>query len=186
MTNLISTILIVVAVSFVMRKLYSSSKQTPQLNAGGDKILRYPKVYAIIGYGGITFSLFIALMGFFFNSGPDKGNPMWFLFPLGFSLLGIPMILLRRNTQITLNGEKIEFRNFIGKKKTILWNDITQVKVRSDKQLVLRDSTKKIEVNYSITGFQSLLDMMKAKLSQEVIGDAFVKINKYYEFLAKK
>lgn len=178
MTNVISTVLIVLAVSYLMRYLAQQSKRPAQVENEGNKVLRMPMIYEVIAWVGLAFSAFLAIIGILFNSHSTVDKFGWLSIFGFFLILGVPLILVRRNTKLVFNDDGVTYTNSFLKNETISWKEIKTVSFKH-KTLTLRGDNKKIGVSYSMIGFQNFIDFIKTKLSSSVFETALKELEKF-------
>ena len=181
--NIISTVFIVLAVSALTRKMLAGSKKLPQINNEGKSVLSYPVYYQVLGWVVLLMILAITI-GMIRELKYLSG--LWGIIP--FSLLFISMsvyLILSRNCVLIFDEEKICYTDSLCRKKVMLWNEIMSVKF-VNKDLVIKNETKKISINYSMIGFQGLLNVLQQKIDRSKLGDTQEKIAWFYEAKAKR
>jgi len=183
MARFFSTIIIIVVIGILTRYLGKQSERSLDVGAHGEKTLRYPKVYEVIGWVVLVFSglLIIASILDSQSLGDEVGI-------MGISVLfavsAVPFILLRRNTEVIFDDEKIIFQNLFRSRKLMPWANIKHVDFNPlSKNLTLRDDNQKIIISYSMVGFQNFLDVAKKEINPSVLGDTLEKIDKFYQRL---
>jgi len=184
--NPISVVIIVVAVSLMLRYVAKGSKQDPLINEDGKKVLRLPLLYEVIGCLLLICFLMIGIFLFSAKGTSDTSDIADLAFGIGvfgfFCFLSILLILSRRKSIVLFDDEKIEARYIFAKPRLMLWKDVMQVEFSpSSKGLKFSDGKQKIGVGYSMVGFQSLLDEMKSKLAPQVISDSLEKVQRFYK-----
>lgn len=177
MSNIITVTVVVILVSFFMKKLALSSKKLPEMDAGGKKILRYPMIYEIISWFGLGGGILL-ILGLIFtsNAGQDPFG-VGVLFGLSIVVF-LLLIFLRRNVMVTYDEEKMEYRSIFRKKIVIQWKDVKSIKFFLG-QLVMRNENKKVIAHYSMTGFQDFLENVKAKIDPLILGNSLEKTDKF-------
>ena len=96
------------------------------------------------------------------------------------ALLAIWLILNRRKDFYAFDDNEIEANYVFAKKKTMFGKDV-KVFNSNRKSLKVTYGKQSLGVNYTVVGFQSLLDAIKAKLDPSLWQDAMSKIDSFYK-----
>lgn len=170
---ILAGIVVVAFTNWVRRQ----SKLTISHQEGGKTILRYPKVNLWIAYGGLLLSTFIAILGIFFNSESLTDTLGWLILPSVFFILGIPLIFTYYNSKIIFDDLEITGANWLGKRVTLQWNEVSSVKFASISQyLTLKSGDRKVTAHFMMVGLQNLLNTMESKLDPEITKTAMTNI----------
>jgi hypothetical protein len=186
--NPITFVVIMVAVSLILRSFAKSSKQAPRIDESGKKVLRLPLLYEIIGWTSLVVIGVLMTAIFLFsakstNDASDIAGDVISIIVFGFfCFLGVLLILNRRKSIIVFDDEKIEAHYIFAKEREILWKAVTKAEFsHGSKSLKFTDGKQKIGVGYSMIGFQSLLDEMQKQLTPQVLGDSLQKVQSFYK-----
>ncbi len=186
--NPIAVVIIFVAVSLMLRYVAKGSTQDPLINEEGKKILRLPLLYEVIGWLCLLLICFLMIGIFLFSAkgANDTSDIAGLAFGIGvfgfFCFLSILLILSRRKSIVIFDEEKIEAHYIFAKQRMMLWKNITKVEFSpGSKSLKLTDGKQKIDVSYSMIGFQSLLDEMQKQLTPQILGDSLQKVQSFYK-----
>lgn len=180
MINIISTVLIIILVSFATKKMMEASKKVPELDNKGKTILKYPKFYQVLGWICLVVVIVITI-AIIQDFKSINETLMILIFPLIFVFISLYLIT-SSNCLLIFDEEKIDYKNNIGQKKIIYWKEIKSINFEPtvSKNLVIKDERNKISINYSIVGFTSLLDALDKKVNPTIVGEIRKKINKMH------
>lgn len=152
---LIISILILI-VLFLLNK--SSNKE---IKYSQDEIVRFRmnRFYLYFGIVAIIIG-FISSITIFLN---NLDLLMGIIFFIALSSTGLFLVLIYKNHQIITFENKIEIFNTIGQKKTMLWEELEEVKFDFVKgNLVLLDRKgEKLKINQHIVGFKAIIQKIK-------------------------
>lgn len=173
----VSSVSIMLTVSFLMRYLALSSKQKPMINSEGVMILKMNKAYGTIGFIEIGITTLIGILG---SLDTVKSLVDFFILygvVILFLSLGVTLVLVSRNMKIEVDNNKIKYYGFTGKSKEILWNEIKKTKFnKSTLELSLIAASTKVKIYMYTIGFSSFIDFMKEKVDYLIYKDALVAI----------
>ena len=122
----ISVVIIVVAVSLMLRYVAKGSKQDPLINEDGKKVLRLPLLYEVIGWLCLLLICFLMIGIFLFSAKGtnDTSDIAGLAFGIGvfgfFCFLSILLILSRRKSIVIFDEEKIEAHYIFVKPRSML------------------------------------------------------------------
>jgi hypothetical protein len=173
----ITTLIIIIVVSFVIKGIRSSSKKKSFVGADGTLILKYSVVLSVIGYITIGFGFLMWIVTIFdlIETTGDEVLPYLVSF---FVILGLPLILIEKNIRVLISDEKICYTGITKKMVEILWSDIVKVSFSFTSQIVLHTVYAKIKLNTELSGFESFIEMMKLKLEPALYENALQEMNK--------
>jgi|SRR6516162_2279208 hypothetical protein len=122
--NPISVVIIVVALSLMLRYVAKGSKQDPLINEDGKKVLRLPLLYEVIGCLLLICFLMIGIFLFSAKGTSDTSDIADLAFGIGvfgfFCFLSILLILSRRKSIVIFDEEKIEAHYIFVKPRSML------------------------------------------------------------------
>jgi hypothetical protein len=161
--SVFTTIPVVIALSLLKREM--SKKVEPQLD--GSFELRVSRIYFFTG----LFCSLLFLMAFFWMllspelPGEDR---IFSLFALFFSLLGVYLIVLYRNYRLYFDHDMIVVTNLFGKKKSLKWSEIEQVKSNPfTGYLTLCSAQYRIKVLQNLKGFTAFTNALEMHAKQK-------------------
>jgi hypothetical protein len=177
------TAIITVSVSLLMWLLIRASRRKPALTRAGNKILRYPVGFSVVGYILMGFAaLFGVILAFNFVMSLRE-----ILIGEGIILiviaLAVWLVLYLIKAAVEFNEEEIVRRSLFHKPRIMKWSQVAKVTYgRMSYVLSLRDATGKIGVNAYMVGFPTFVETMKAKLPSESYREACMRMEKadYY------
>ncbi len=168
MEGLSTTAIILIVVSAMMKFLIDASKKKPVIDSEGNKILKLPRPYEIVGVTLSSTSLVVLIYGVV-NFNPENILPQFIIFVLSGGL-GFLLILLGRVYQVTFNDNEISARSIFGKSITIRWENIQEVKFSTaSAELKINDGAHTIKCHQHLVGFRTMVDFLKTKL--DITGD---------------
>ncbi|MFM7021673.1 MAG: hypothetical protein ACKOXB_01740 [Flavobacteriales bacterium] len=157
--------LIPVVVSLVMAFLYAASRKKPIEDEMGNKILRLPVFFYVLGVISIVFGLVLSLLVFSNEEDVFISIPFFMLF----FILGMVLIIGRKNTQTVITPEKIIHTSFWGKTKELNWEEISKLSYgKMSQELKIESKKKKIRVHVLMVGFKELLSEIENRTSHSI------------------
>ncbi len=175
--NYISSVIIFILVSALMKYLMDSSKKQPTIKEDGLVVLKMNKAYGIIGYIGIVFS---ALIGIIASQGTVKSVKDLFIvlaLVLFFMLLSVPLVLVSKKMKVEVDEEKVKYYGVTGKTREIFWKEIKEVKFsKTMLELALNTDKTRIKLHMHLVGFPQFVNTMKAKVEYSLYRDAISEI----------
>lgn len=175
--KIVSSVIIVVIVSAIMKYLMSSSNKQVSKNDDGALVFKMNKAYGFFGILGIIGA---GIVGIIASLGTVKTfqDLLMVLFIMLFIVgLCLPLILVARNQKIVVTDEKIIFYSMTGKMKEILWTRVKAVKFNKvSLELKLSANRTSIKLHMHLVGFNKFLELVKKKLGVEIYGQAFADI----------
>jgi hypothetical protein len=158
-----TTIPVIIALSLLKREM--SKKVEPQLD--GSFELRVSRIYFFTG----LFCSLLFLMAFFWMLlSPEllSEDRIFSLIALFFSLLGVYLIVLYRNYRLYFDHDMIVVTNLFGKKKSLKWSEIEQVKSNPfTGYLTLCSAQYRIKVLQNLKGFAAFANALEMHAKQK-------------------
>lgn len=171
--NFAVTVVVIIAVTVLMKYLSRSSKKQPVFSEDGSIILRMNRAYGIVGFIGIGGALLITVIA---SAGSVKTQGdllIVVLLILFFALISVPLVLTLRNVKALVNDKGIKYYGITGKLKEVHWSDIKKVKFsKISLELTLITDTKKVKIHVHMAGFDHFLKLLKKKLDSELYSQA--------------
>jgi hypothetical protein len=161
MEDFIFYLIISILILIFLFLINKSSNKEIEFNKNETVTFRMNKFYLYFGIIGLFIGL-ISSISIFLN---ERDFLLAITFFTMFSSSGLFLVLMYKNHQITTLENKIEIFNTIGKKKTIHWEEIKDVKFDFFKgNLTLKDGNgEKLKINQHIVGFKSIIQILKDK-----------------------
>jgi hypothetical protein len=157
----ISTILTPIAIAIVMALLLAASKKRAKIDENGDKILRLPFFYAILGGLCTIASLIIIIYGLA-TCAEDEIIFVLIFFSMCAGL-GLPLLLAGTVMKVKILTNKLEQTNILGRTKTIMWSEIESITFgKISLELKIVSATDKIKAHVHLKGFEDLVDAIEA------------------------
>ncbi|MEM9675687.1 MAG: hypothetical protein AAF992_24055 [Bacteroidota bacterium] len=157
----ISSIIIPAAVALVMAALLAASKKKPKEDINGNKVLRLPILYTLIGGIATVGSLVILVYGLL-TSEPEE-TVFVLIFFLAVAGLGVPLLLMGVVFKIVITPDGIEQTTMLGKIKTMRWIDITAITFGNvSLELKIRSRDQKIKAHLHLVGFPDLINEIES------------------------
>lgn len=126
---------------------------------------RLGKPYKVIGYIFLAFSF-----GLFLLMSASEYKVIKYFFAAFFVMIGIYFLLSFYISKLCLDDEKIVFHNFLGRKKELLWSDITSVLVylahtshSTQENIDVCSDIKKITVDKRFQNYKSIKTIITEK-----------------------
>ena len=161
--SVFTTIPVVIALSLLKREM--SKKVEP--NADGSFELRVARLYFIIGVLCTTLFL-IPFFWMLLSPELPSEDRIYSLFFLFFSLLGVYLIVLYRNYRLYFDHDMIVVTNLFGKKKSLKWSEIEQVKSNPfTGYLTLCSAQYRIKVLQNLKGFTAFTNALEMHAKQK-------------------
>ena len=155
-------IFIAAAVTIMMSFLLKASRKKPKIDEDGNRILRLPILYPIIGGIAVIFGL--GLFIFLCIILPAEDIMFAFIVPLIALGLGVPLLLVSLVSKIKITSEGIEQTTMFGKQKIILWTDIKSITFgKVSLELKIKDENQKIKVHMHMVGFPDFISEIENK-----------------------
>ncbi len=183
--NYLTTIIVIIVVTFLMRYLLTFAKKQPATNEDGSMVLKYPGFMAVIGYTAIGFGVLIGIITVF-QIVPTTGNEVVPYLVSFFVVLGLPLVLIGTFTRITVTDQKVQLTGITGKVKEIRWEEINKVTFRWTAELILHSEHAKVKLNMILIGFNSLVETMKQKLDPALYEKALQEWEKAQQNINRK
>jgi len=164
MKNLNATAIILIVIAIMMKFLINASKKKPAIDSQGNKILKLPRPYEIMGVI-LFFASLIILIYSIIDFNPKNILYQFIIFVL-FGGLGFLLILFGRVYQVTFNDNEISSKSIFGKINTICWKNVKQVKFnQASAKLKINDGMNTIKCHQHLVGFPALVNFLKTKLN---------------------
>ncbi|MBI1286685.1 MAG: hypothetical protein GC178_03820 [Flavobacteriales bacterium] len=167
----ISSAITPLAVTLVMALLVAASKKKPKEDKKGNKILRLPVLYPIIG-GFATIAGLTVLVYGLWTCEPDETIFVLMLFLMA-SGLGIPLLLIGIVFKLVITPDQLEQTTMLGKIKTMKWVDIESVTFgKVSLELKIRSKDQQIKAHMHLVGFPYLIDEIESntKFNRQEMG----------------
>jgi hypothetical protein len=133
-----------------------ASRKNPKADAAGNKILKLPKLFGIIGLLSFLAGLAVVVYGIIDFQIANIFAEL-FLF-LALSLLGLPLVFMTWISRVWLNEKEISKTTMFGKKTTLEWSEVKHVKyARLIQELKISAGRKRISCSLYLIGFPELL-----------------------------
>lgn len=144
-----------------MALLYAASKKKPKEDAEGNKILRLPIFYPILGSISMIGGLLVLMYGLL-NYESDEFIFVFLIF-LMLCGLGVPLLLMGTIYKITLTPDHLEQTSMLGKKKLITWPEIMTASYGNiSMELKIKSHDKKITAHMHLVGFPYLIRQIES------------------------
>ncbi len=177
--QLISTVIIIILVTFLVRHFINASKNTVPL-VGGALVLKYPGFMAVIGYAVIAFGALIVIVTEF-QIIPTTGNEVVPYLAGFFVVLGLPLVLIEKRVRAVVTEEKVGYTGLVSKYREIRWDQVREVRFSFTSEIVLSAGETRIKLNVILAGFEGFVEIMKRKLDPSLYSEA---LGKYEQTLA--
>jgi hypothetical protein len=153
---------IVWLVTLLMNYFKKTSKKTPAADEKGNIVLKLSMVYGIIGLISFILGAAVLVYGLLEYDPEDIGAQIG-IFIL-FGGLGFLLILITITHRIFISDKEITQRTILGKRKSIMWEDIKSAKFNpSSDYLVIMSDEKKIRCEPFLIGFPVLVKLLEDK-----------------------
>ena len=159
----LSTALVILAVTIVMRYVVASARRKPDVQEDGAMVLRLPGFIAGIGYAAVGFGALIAAVTVF-QLVPTTGNEVVPYLVSFFVVLGLPLVLLANRIRITVTDQGVRSVGFTKKVREMRWDEVRKVTFSITSELVLHSDRARIKLNTMLVGLQSFIEVMKQRL----------------------
>lgn len=154
---------VVIALALLKNEL--SKKVEP--NENGSFELRVARLYLIIGVFCATLFL-IAFFWMLLSPELPSEDRIYSLIFLFFCLLGVYLIVLYGNYRLYFDNEIIVVTNLFGKKKSLKWSEIEQVKMHHFKgYLQLSTATTQLKVQPNLAGMVAFTNAIEMHAKQK-------------------
>jgi hypothetical protein len=150
-------------VTLLMNYFKKTSKRTPGADKKGNIVLKLSMVYGIIGLLSFILGAAVLVYGLIEYDPEDIGAQIG-IFVL-FGGLGFLVILITLTHRIFISDKEITQRTILGKRKSIMWEDIKNAKFNpASDYLVIMSDEKKIRCEPFLIGFPVLVKMLEDKV----------------------
>ena len=162
--EIIKYVLIMAAVTAIMKYLANQSKKSAAKDAKGNTILILPALYGVMGVGGCILGFGIMIWGII-DFDREAFGAICFLFIM-FGGLGAVMLSYRHIYRIKLTPEGIVKRSVMGQYKSMAWEDIKSVTYSHlMTEVKMSDGTNFIKCYVHVIGFESLVYELSNRLN---------------------
>ncbi|NQY09324.1 MAG: hypothetical protein HRT71_07385 [Flavobacteriales bacterium] len=158
----ITSFIIPVVVSIVLTLLYKASLKKSKIDEDGNRILKLPIFYVLLG-GLFSVGSLVVLIWGLISCKPDEVIIVCFAFLL-MACLGVPLFLIGWFSQVKIIEEGIEQTTMFGKIKFIKWSEIESISFgKMSQELKIKSETQKVKVPMQLVGFNELVDEIELK-----------------------
>jgi len=157
--------LVALAVTLTLSYLAKATSKEVVSNEQGQYLLRMHKLYYIVGIIALAFAAVFIISPLIVDD-PDLGLYITiFCMLLLFGGLGLLCVLYFRRHFVLFDDTNVEVSSPFGKKKNLLWNEISRAKFNPSTGLLTLTSNTgdKVKVHYHLVGFPKFVEQFESK-----------------------
>ena len=157
----------IIVVTALMAFLFAQSKKEIKSDEAGNLIFRLPKAYAYIGWFAILAGLAVLVFGMIYAKPEEK---IWVLVASAVGLLmGWYVVVSATVAHLRLTEEAITQVTIFKREKTIVWDQISEVKYAVQRrELRIFSSNQKITAPLHLVGFPQLIKEIEVKTGESL------------------
>jgi hypothetical protein len=157
--------LVALSVTLTLSYLSKATSKDVVGNEQGQYILRMHKLYYIVGVIALVFAAVFIISPLIVDD-PDFGLYITiFCMLLLFGGLGLLSVLYFRRHYVLFDDTNVEVSSPFGKRKCLLWNEVTKAKFNPSSGLLTLTSKTgdKVSVHYHLIGFPKFVEQLENK-----------------------
>lgn len=151
-------VLIVIIVIFIYLINKKEKKKNVKNIEEDFSIVRYPRIYAWIGFSGTLFFLSLLILMFIY---PNDTAEVWVgVIFLAFIILGLYMILSYINWKVEVYKNFAIYRTIFGQEYKFKYSEIKDVKLTKYYSMKIKTNRRTYTVDLTITGIEVILEKL--------------------------